>query len=87
MKPDYVKDFTDNEGNFKYYTNPVKAIRAKCLYDCCAGSNDDVKQCNCTSCFLHPFRFGKNPFRKPKTEKQLQNGFKKQTDDTALHCE
>lgn len=43
-------------------TNPVKAIRAKCL-DCCGGSSDEVKQCPCESCALHPFRLGKNPYR------------------------
>ena len=59
----YSKDFKDAEGNFKYYVNPVKAIRAKCVYDCCAGSATDVEQCKCTECFLYPFRFGKNPYR------------------------
>ncbi len=41
-------------------TNPVKAIRAKCL-DCCCGS-----QCPCTDCALYPFRFGKNPYRQKR---------------------
>ena len=43
-------------------TNPVKAIRAKCL-DCCCGSSAEVKLCSCEDCSLHPFRFGKNPYR------------------------
>ena len=43
-------------------TNPVKAIREKCL-DCCAGQIAEVKVCPSESCALHPFRFGKNPYR------------------------
>lgn len=43
-------------------TNPVKAIRAKCL-GCCCGSSNEVKMCACTDCPLYPFRFGKNPYR------------------------
>ena len=42
--------------------SPGKAIRAKCL-DCCCGSSEEVKRCPCEDCALHPFRFGKNPFR------------------------
>lgn len=62
----YSKDFKDEDGNFKYYRNPVKAIKAKCLYDCCAGSQNEVENCSCTECFLYPFRLGKNPYRTPK---------------------
>lgn len=43
-------------------TNPVKAIREKCL-DCCGGSPSEVKLCTCSNCALYPFRFGKNPYR------------------------
>ena len=43
-------------------TNPVKAIRAKCL-DCCCGSSDEVKLCHIDTCALHPFRLGRNPYR------------------------
>lgn len=43
--------------------NPMKAIRAKCL-ECCCDSVSEVKECNITGCPLHPFRMGKNPFRK-----------------------
>lgn len=46
----------------KKLTNPVKAIRAKCL-DCCCGQLREVELCPSTRCALHPFRFGKNPFR------------------------
>ena len=44
-------------------TNPVKAIRAYCL-ECCCESASEVKLCPVTECQLHPFRLGKNPFRK-----------------------
>lgn len=43
-------------------TNPVKAIREKCL-ECSCGSITEVKDCPVTKCALHPFRLGKNPYR------------------------
>lgn len=46
-------------------TNPVKAIRAKCL-DCCAGQIQEVALCPSERCALHPFRLGKNPYRQPR---------------------
>lgn len=54
-------------------TNPVKAIREKCL-DCCCGSYTEVSTCTTTKCALYPFRFGKNPYRQRKelTEEQRQ---------------
>ena len=47
----------------KQITSPLKAIRAKCL-DCCFDQTTEVKLCPVSACPLHPFRFGKNPFRK-----------------------
>lgn len=47
----------------KDITSPLKAIRAKCL-DCCCDQTTEVKLCPASTCPLHPFRFGKNPFRK-----------------------
>jgi hypothetical protein len=41
---------------------PLKAIRLKCL-DCCAGSIREVKRCHITDCYLHQYRFGRNPKR------------------------
>lgn len=45
---------------------PVKGIRKKCLD--CAGSMDDIKNCECfendgaiRKCFLYPYRMGKRP--------------------------
>ena len=40
----------------------LKAIRQKCL-DCCTYQPSDVSKCTVVKCALHPFRFGKNPFR------------------------
>ena len=55
----------------EYKTNPVKAIREKCL-DCCCGSYLEVEKCTAERCPIFPFRFGKNPFRQKRemTEEQ-----------------
>lgn len=52
-------------------TNPVKAIREKCI-DCCCGSAAEVTECPVTDCPIHAFRFGKNPYRTKRemTEEQ-----------------
>ena len=54
-------------------TNPVKVIREKCL-DCCCGSWLEVEKCAAVNCPLHPWRMGKNPYRKKveRTEAQKQ---------------
>ena len=44
-------------------TNPVKAIREKCLRCCCDQPNE-VALCHIEACPLWPFRMGKNPYRK-----------------------
>ena len=44
---------------------PAKAIRKYCL-ECCYESAMEVKLCPAEGCPLHPFRFGKNPFRSNK---------------------
>ena len=44
-------------------TTPMKAIRLKCL-DCCCVSAHEANLCNLEKCPLHPYRFGKNPYRK-----------------------
>lgn len=46
----------------KVITNPIKAIRAKCL-DCSNGSPNEVTLCPVQQCPLWPFRSGKNPYR------------------------
>lgn len=76
----------------KIITNPVKAIRAKCL-DCCCGSYSEVEQCTATACALYPFRMGKNPYRAKReyTEEQKQAMAEKllryQRNRTAEHSE
>ena len=54
-------------------TSPLKAIRAKCL-DCCCEQLNEVKYCPASNCPLHPFRFGRNPFRAKRelTEEQKE---------------
>ena len=57
--------------DIEYKTNPVKAIREKCL-DCCCGSVIEVKECACPDCPIYPFRFGKNPFRQKREMSEEQ---------------
>ena len=58
-----INNTTNSENNqSKTITNPVKAIRAKCL-ECSNDSTIEVKECNIKNCALYPFRFGKNPYR------------------------
>lgn len=51
--------------------SPLEAIKAKCL-DCVCGQQSEVELCTITECALHPFRFGKNPYRKKNTLTQEQ---------------
>ena len=52
-------------------TSPLRAIRVHCLW-CCKESQQEVKLCTAEECVLHPFRMGKNPFRKQKTLSEEQ---------------
>jgi hypothetical protein len=47
-----------------YHTesNPLRAIRARCL-DCCCGSASEVRKCTAVVCPSWAFRLGINPFR------------------------
>jgi hypothetical protein len=47
-----------------YHTesNPLKALRARCL-DCCCGNASEVRKCVAVDCPSWPFRMGVNPFR------------------------
>ena len=49
--------------------SPLKDIRNHCLK--CAGSHKAVRLCETDACDLWPYRMGRNPFRKPKTQAQL----------------
>ena len=42
---------------------PLSAIRAKCI-DCCGDMPSLVRKCHIEACALHPFRMGRNPYRK-----------------------
>jgi len=52
--------------------NPVKAIREMCV-ECMGGGcpSDLITNCPSKECALYEFRFGRNPYRKPPSEKQL----------------
>lgn len=52
-------------------TNPVKAIRKYCL-SCCLQSASEVELCPAEECELWAFRMGKNPYRKERTEAQIE---------------
>ena len=45
--------------------NPLSAIKAHCR-ECSGGIIDEHKNCPVTTCFLHPYRMGTNPFRKKR---------------------
>ena len=66
-----MPETTDVRDGFPKTTSPIKAIRLRCL-DCCAGSYTEVDKCGAAKCPLHPFRFGRNPYRKPKTPEQIE---------------
>ena len=55
-------------------TSPMKAIKLFCRDQCCNNDMDSWKNCTITDCQLHPFREGKNPFRKKRemTDEQRQ---------------
>jgi hypothetical protein len=55
----------------KPITRPLKAIREHCV-ECFGGQRKTVRRCPSVNCLLWPFRLGKNPFRKKKTETQKE---------------
>lgn len=48
--------------------NPMTAIRARCI-QCCNGQPKEVRLCPASSCALHPFRLGTNPYNKRVAER------------------
>ena len=60
---------TDVRDSIETSRNPVKAIRAKCL-DCTGNQYSEVTACTVKSCAIHPFRFGRNPYR---SKRELSN--------------
>lgn len=49
----------------------LKAVRLKCL-ECMGGSSMEVRQCPSVDCELWPFRFGRNPWRAERSERQKE---------------
>lgn len=52
-------------------TNPMHAIRRKCL-DCACGQPGEIRNCEIMSCALWPYRLGRNPFRRDASKKVNQ---------------
>ncbi len=46
---------------------PMQAMRRKCR-DCCGGSVAEVRKCTACTCPLWPFRFGKRPAARRRSE-------------------
>ena len=61
----------EERNNRKPIKQPLKAIRAHCL-ECVGGSVVEVELCTAPACQLYPFRSGRNPFRKPPSERQRE---------------
>ena len=49
---------------------PMKAFRLSCL-ECMGGSYSFVRDCECTDCLIHAYRFGKNPHRKGASKDRM----------------
>lgn len=51
----------------------MNAIKNKCM-DCCCDQRTEVKECGAVKCPLHPFRLGKDPYKKKRelTEEQKE---------------
>ena len=47
------------------------AITAKCI-QCSDYTWNEVVNCRCDDCALYPFRLGKDPFRKPPSDRQRE---------------
>jgi len=54
---------------------PLRAIRQKCIA-CMGGSPKDVAECVSVDCELFRYRFGKNPSRAARSEKQVLSALK-----------
>lgn len=51
------------------HLTPIKAIRAKCI-DCSCSQISEIRDCQITSCSLHPYRMGKRP---TKSDSETKN--------------
>lgn len=52
-------------------TELLRVIRTKCM-DCCCGSYNEVILCTAENCPLHPFRQGKDPYKRKLSDAQLE---------------
>ena len=65
MRIDCIKTEEEFDREVSENTNPLRAIKLKCL-DCSMFNTNEIKECPVKKCPLYPFRLGKNPFRKKK---------------------
>ena len=65
MRIDTIKTEEEFNKEVSENTNPLRAIKLKCL-DCSTYNINEIKECPVKKCPLYPFRLGKNPFRKKK---------------------
>ena len=67
---DWRKKKPENSGS------TLKAIKKYCLEECVGledpGARERVKNCDIIECPLHPFRLGKNPYKKPISPERLE---------------
>ncbi len=63
MRIDTIKTEEEFNREVSENTNPLRAIKLKCL-DCSTYNINEIKECPVKNCSLYPFRLGKNPFRK-----------------------
>lgn len=79
-----LREAKEEEGTVARYRAKVcnyrTAIRAKCV-ECCCGSLKEVTECRITSCALHPFRMGENPFNKKTRERMAREAGEEFHDD------
>ena len=70
MKINEIKTLEDLNEAVSKNRSLKEAVRLKCI-DCSAFQYSEVRDCKITTCPLHPFRLGKNQFRKRElTEEQ-----------------
>ena len=65
MRIDCIKTDEEFKKEVSENTNPLRAIKLKCL-DCSTYNTNEIKECPVKECPLFPFRNGNNPFRKKR---------------------
>ena len=64
------KTYTSYGMEVPRYKNPIKVIKQFCSH-CMGWQPSLVEGCTAPECPLFPWRRGKNPYRKPKTDKAI----------------